>query len=587
MVGPPDSKNPPTASDAREHHGGDLTRNGPASAGDSDAVPDPRLEPEDDSLSAFVPEHVPLERRDSVPPGALTQAQRPPVDIVWPDDDADQWWWSPLRSLKASWEKKHPRRGAHDEPVTTEANRLGPAARTDEATMDAIRIVEKHLASLAALRDVCASIDRRLARVEDVSVQRDRATIDEALHDVCSQMYDRLVRVEAAVQRTEGFVAEKPWDLSSIAFKRLEHVEETLRLTQQSLADSTLREMCVNIDRQLVQARMALQRTEEAVADKTLHEICQNIDARLERTEGTLHRGEGIVAESLQQLSARMTARFGDVEETLRLTRQSLADSMVPETCLNIERQLTLARMALHRTEEAVADKTLHELCANIDARLERTEDSLHGSEGIVAESLRELSARMTTRFAEAEETIQRIERIVSRRTIEQTAAQAAVSTNGRSPRSNGGNRATDEPSCPAAVDGQPRCACLPWVARLAVPVLVLVAVFAIGALIKTSRGVAPEAVAPEKVVPLTTTERFRLLWCRQRTQGTDAPSSTALMANANRSTRESGVSAPQRRSPNRESAPTATGRRDTSGLCRSRPFRPGPRSRSMASQQA
>ncbi len=293
MVVPPDSKNPPTASAAGEQHGGDLTRNGPTSAGDFDTVPDPRLEPEVDSLSTFVPEHVPLERRDSVPPGALTQAQRPPVDIVWPDDDADRWWWSRLRSLKASWEKKHPRRSAHDEPVTTEANRLGSAARTDEATMDAIRIVEKHLASLAALRDVCASIDRRLARVEEVSVQRDRATIDEALHDVCSQMYDRLVRVEAAVQRTEGFVAEKPWDLSTIALKRLEHVEETLRLTQQSLADSTLPEMCVNIDRQLVQARMALQRTEEAVADKTLHELCREhrCTARADRRHAPPSRG--------------------------------------------------------------------------------------------------------------------------------------------------------------------------------------------------------------------------------------------------------------------------------------------------------
>ncbi len=158
-----------------------------------------------------------------------------------------------------------------------------------------------------------------------------------------------------------------------------------------------------------------------------------------------------------------MTARFGDVEETLRLTRQSLADSMVPETCLNIERQLTLARMALHRTEEAVADKTLHELCANIDARLERTEDTLHRSEGIVAESLRELSARMTARFAETEETIQRIERIVSLRTVEQTPAQQpSVRMDDRPVQTEETARQTNRPIL------------LPWMARLAVPSLAL-----------------------------------------------------------------------------------------------------------------
>ncbi|HEU4690947.1 MAG TPA: PEGA domain-containing protein [Vicinamibacterales bacterium] len=501
--------------------------------------------------------------------------------------DAERSWLSRLRSSKASGEKQHLVRSAHDDLVTTEA----------------FRNLEKHLASLAALRDVCASIDQRLARVEQVSGQRDGATIDEALHDLCSQIYDRLVRVEAAAQRTEGFVPEKPWDLSTIADQRLERVEETLRLTHQSLADSPVPGMCANIERELVQARTALQRTEEAVADKTLYELCKNIDARLERTEDTLHRNEGTVAEWLQQLSARMTARFAEaeetiqrlererVEETLRLTQQSLADSMLPDTCANIERHLVQARMALQRTEEAVADKTLQELCKNIDARLARTEDTLHRSEGSVTEWLQELSADMTARFAEAEEAIQRIERIVSSRTVEQIPSQQlSVRTDSRPVQAEETARPLERPlaGVPADIDlREPAHATsesrepadggvltravlvlsrfvnikqtnrpvqLPWAAGLALPVMVVVAALALGSLIRTSLG-----VAPEKVVPLTTTNQTSTPVVPAANQRIRAPSTAAVMANAPRSTGESRIVAPPLRSPDREPAPTTT----------------------------
>lgn len=126
------------------------------------------------------------------------------------------------------------------------------------------------------------------------------ATTDVALRDVCAQIYERLGRLEAAVQRTEGLVADRPWDLSSIAFKRLERVDETLRAVQRSLDESTLPEMCVNIERQIVQTRAALQRNEQPAADESLRQLWQNIDARLERTEDSLRRTEGIVAEWLQ-----------------------------------------------------------------------------------------------------------------------------------------------------------------------------------------------------------------------------------------------------------------------------------------------
>ena len=92
------------------------------------------------------------------------------------------------------------------------------------------------------------------------------ATIDEALRDTCAQIYERLGRLEAALQRTEGFVADKPWDVATIAYKRLERVEQTMRLMQRSLDDSTVSDMCVNLERQILQTRMAVERTEYMLA---------------------------------------------------------------------------------------------------------------------------------------------------------------------------------------------------------------------------------------------------------------------------------------------------------------------------------
>src|SRR6185436_15192676 len=66
-------------------------------------------------------------------------------------------------------------------------------------------------------------------------------------------------------------------------------------------------------------------------------------------------------------------------------------------------------------------------------------EDSIRRSEGISAEWLQEISTSMTARFAEAEETLQRIERMGS------------------------GNRETNH------------VVRLPWISRLAVPVLAIV----------------------------------------------------------------------------------------------------------------
>ena len=376
MVVPPDSNNPPDTLAASAQPDSDLTLNGATSSADFDAVHDLPLAPELDSSAA----------------------QPPGVDIFVPAE-ADRSWLSRFRTLKTSWKKEHLARNSRDEPVTTEA----------------VSNLEAHLASLAALRDVCTGIDQRLARVEQVSGREDIAAIDEALRDLCSQTYERLVRIEEAVQRTEEAAAQKALHaLCQNIDGRLERAEDTLHRSERVVAE-WLDGHSGHMVARFTGIEEALQRTEEAVTDKALRELCQNIDARLERTEETVHRSEGAAAEGLQQLVGSMTARFEAVEEAVRLTPKSVAERMLP----NIERQLMQARMALERTEEAVSDKTLHELCQNINARLERTEDRLHRSEDIVASWIQELSARMTARFSEAEEMIQRIERSVSNPTVE------------------------------------------------------------------------------------------------------------------------------------------------------------------------
>ena len=587
MVVPPDSNNPPTTS-AASPHGSDLTLNGatsPTDVGD----PDLRLAPEIDSSSPLV-DDVPLAQREIVPPDAAA-VERSHVDIFI-TEEADRSWLSRLRSLTTPWAKAHPRPPAPNEPIPSATLKSSDVAPVEPASH-----VDAPLASLAELRDGYVSIDQRLTRMEEVSGHEEGPPIDESLHALCTQMSNRLVRVEAAVQRTEGLaesrlpemcdnienqlvqarmalqrtedaladktlhqlclnldarlarsedtfhrgeevVARQLTELSGRLIARIEEVEGTLRLTPQLLHDSIL----PDIERQLVQSSIPLQRIEDAVTDKTLHELCQNIDARIARSEDTQQRSEGLFARQLDELTGRMTARFEDIEDTLRRTPKLLHDSIVP----NIERQLIQSRMPLQRIEDAVADKTLHEICRSIDAGIERLEDRLHRSEALVAERLQELDARVTARLAESEETIQRIERIVSSRADLPFVAHT-----------------TSRSATPAAGGGLTRWSRLgnitltmrpvrvPWMAGLVVPVLVLVTAMAIPALIRTDR-----ATPPAKVVPPSTTDQVSPPAVRTTNQVIRTPSSAAtVMANAPRTTRERRISPPAQRSPERASA--------------------------------
>ncbi len=522
----PDCDNPSTGSAAGEPlQYGELPLNGPSSATDVGDPPDPRIGPEVDSLSIFVSEQASPGRRDSVPPAVLTQAQPPRAGVASPakrpDDRGRSWLWR-LRSSKASWETTHLQRGAHAEPVTTEA----------------ISHLEKHLAALAMLPDLCARIDQRLARVEAVSGPIDDDTIDEALDDLRTQIDDRLVRVEVALQRTD-------------------------------------------------------------VADKTLRELCENIDARLVRTEDTLRRPEGIVAGWLQlekhlaalatlpDFCARIDQRLARVETVSGPIDGDAIDEALDDLRTQIDDRLVRVEAALQRTQEAVADKTLCELYESIDTRLVRTEDTLRRTEGIVAGWLQ--------RVAEAEETIQRVERVVSSGATEQTPSQrravridgrpvqtaqqlerllgdvpADVDLRSRSYATTESGKRADRGVLRRFVNTKQtiRAVRLPWMVRVPVPVMVIVTAVAVGALIRTSRGATPEtgvSLASINQMSISaapaTTPGDATLSAESVAGQPRAPSTTALRANASPSTGGGRVSASEQRSGDRESAIASTPR--------------------------
>jgi hypothetical protein len=181
---------------------------------------------------------------------------------------------------------------------------------------------------------------------------------------------------------------------------------------------------------------------------------------------------------TVRDLCAQLHERLDRVDETLRLTHTSREDSTLPETCLNIEKQLIHARQELHRIEETV-----------------------RRSEGIVAEWLQEISTSMTARFAEVEETTQRIAAIVSR-PVDLPSDSVATAESAES--ADRGVVARAGLVLHRFVDRQTsRAVRLPWLARLAVPVLALVAAFAGGALLTASR-----SAASEKVVSLASTDQ-------------------------------------------------------------------------------
>lgn len=286
-----------------------------------------------DALSTAVAVMATLERRHLVSARAATQLRARPVDLPatpTPPRETDRSWRWRLRAWL---------------PAST---RPQPHTHVEPGTMEAIRNLEIQLAGLPALRNVCTRIDHRLARLE------------------------------AGLQRTESYMADKPSDLSAVAHQRLERIEDAVRLTQQSLSDAMLPEMCVNIERQLIQTRQALERTEDAMADPTVRHICENIEAGLARTEDNLRRTERAVVDWLGELSARVSGRLAKAEDAIQ-------------------------RIERHVSAGALEETTIRELLTRVDRRLEQSVEAVPSREGVLGHENADVDPRQQTRTTHGE----------------------------------------------------------------------------------------------------------------------------------------------------------------------------------------
>jgi hypothetical protein len=258
---------------------------------------------------------------------------------------------------------------------------------------------------------------------EPVAIADDRAQLEApwnpgtyveteaTLQAVCTRIERRLIQVEEALARTEGFVADGTLhELSTRIAARLAATEDALRHIETVVTNGppdellALQTLGADIDRRLAHVEDALGRTEGLVADRTLHEMSAHIAARLTETEGAVRRIEGLVAS-------------GPPEELFAL--QALGAT--------IDKRLAHVEDALGRTEGLVTDRTLHVMSAHIAARLTETEGAVRRIEGLVASrAVAELSARVDAAFAHTDDALRRIEAALASSQHHDRAADAA-----------------------------------------------------------------------------------------------------------------------------------------------------------------
>jgi hypothetical protein len=136
--------------------------------------------------------------------------------------------------------------------------------------------------------------------------------------------------------------------------------------------------MCVNIERQLIQTRHALERTEDAMVDPTVRNICENIEAGLARTEDNLRRTERAVVDWLGELSARMSGRLAEAEDTIQ-------------------------RIERHVSAGALEETTIRELLTRVDRRLEQSVEAVPSREGVLGPKNADVNPRQQIRTTQGE----------------------------------------------------------------------------------------------------------------------------------------------------------------------------------------
>jgi len=250
------------------------------------------------------------------------------------------------------------------------------------------------------------------AKLEATSKSGTNVDTVATLQAACTGIEKRLVQVEEALTRTEGFVADRTLhEMSTRIAARLTETEDALRHIETVVTSGppdellALQTLGAKIDKRLAHVEEALERTEGLVADRTLHEVSAHIAARLAETEGAVRRIEGLVAS-------------GPPEELFAL--QTLG--------ANIDKRLAHVEEALGRTERLVTDRTLQVVSAHIAARLTETESAVRRIEGLVSSgAVAELSARVDAAFAHTNDALRRIEAALESRSDVPSINRGAV----------------------------------------------------------------------------------------------------------------------------------------------------------------
>jgi PEGA domain-containing protein len=163
----------------------------------------------------------------------------------------------------------HPRRAQPPRPVT----HVPVSIVDDRATRDAIRKLGEYSDTLKSLQELCASIDDRLRRAEEV-------TADRTLHELSARVEARLSEVEQAVQRIERTVASESLEgqaaiqvLRSHISERLEQTEEIVRRSEGVIADHAVREVSACIDARVTGSEEVVRRIEQVVSSQSRQEL--------------------------------------------------------------------------------------------------------------------------------------------------------------------------------------------------------------------------------------------------------------------------------------------------------------------------
>jgi PEGA domain len=172
--------------------------------------------------------------------------------------------------------------GASGSSETPEATHMESRVLDPRGTRDAIRKLNDHLVTLAALQDLHSGFDQRLVRADQTLRRIEELLADRTLAQLCARVDEGLVRTE-----------------------------ETLRRIDSIVTDRTSQQLSARIEARLANAEDAVQRIERLVEGGSLREIAARSHEKLARIEADLRRLERIIqrdSRELQRASSPDTA---------------------------------------------------------------------------------------------------------------------------------------------------------------------------------------------------------------------------------------------------------------------------------------